>query len=60
MSLNCPERNGTLTEDIDPTNFQHNNDYVHNLCAREKHSMKQNTTDFQNFTPLPRAPENNV
>jgi len=43
MSLKCPERNGTLTEDIDPTNFQHNYDYVHNLCAREKHSMKQNT-----------------
>ena len=21
MSLKCPERNGTLTEDIDPTNF---------------------------------------
>ena len=35
MSLKCPERNGTLTEDIDPTNFQHNYDYVHNLCARE-------------------------
>ena len=42
MSLKCLECNGALTEDIDPTNFQHNNDYVHNLssCARVEYRKR--------------------